>query len=335
MFGRGRGAWGRLDPAPTPSPGGDRPDPNLPMLTVDEAAWLLALVRRAFAEQGRETVGDGAGALRGDGQVYGLHNLAAHAAGAARRAWPDLARRHVLDMLAADRTPEPESLDEVRDQVMLKLRPLSDLPGGPPAYAPEVLPGVVAVAAIDYPTHVSELLDADRLEPLGGWGVIRPVALENLRRLEAPRLEALEADEDRPDSVVNVMLSEDFFGAARICVLDTLLASLLGIERPEHGVLVAVPNRHVLAIHIPSGPGLIAALQLLVTLATEESTSAPGPISPYVYLMAADGRIEQVTRRGDDGDVVIEVRGALAEVFERLGLLGDGDGDGEDDAGPV
>jgi hypothetical protein len=320
VFGGGRSARGGV--GPLLSADGSRPDPSLPMLTVDEAAWLTALVREAFAEQGRETTPDGSGGLRGDGQTYGLHNLAAHVAAVPRRSWPDLSRRHVRDMVAADRTPHPTSLDDVRDQVLLKLRPVSDLPPELPPYGPEVLPGIVAVAAIDYPTHVSELLDAERLEPLGGWGAVHPVAMDNLRRLELPHVEDLIVDANDPGSTVHVLVADDFFGAARVCVLDQVLAAALGVERPPHGVLVAVPNRHVMAVHIPTGRGLVPALHTLAALAAGESTEAPGPISPFVYLMSPDGRIEQVTAHGDDGELVVDATGGLAEVMERLGLLG-------------
>jgi hypothetical protein len=326
LFGRGKG--GRATGAgPLLSPEGSRPDPSLPMLTVDEAAWLAALVRTAFAEHGRETTPDGSGGLRGDGQTYGLHNLAAHVAAVPRRAWPDVARRHVHDMVAADRTPHPTSLDEVRDQVLLKLRAVSELPPEPPLYAPEVLPGIVAVAAIDYPTHVSELLDVERLTPLGGWSAVRPVAMENLRRLELPHVEDIVAQAGDPTSVVHVMVADDFFGAARVCVLDQVLAASLGVERPRHGVLVAVPNRHVMAVHIPTGTGFLAALNTLAALAAGESVEAPGPISPYVFLITPDGVVEQVTTRGEDGELVVDATGALADVMEALGVLDLGDED--------
>jgi hypothetical protein len=324
LFGRGRG--GRTGGAgPLLSPEGGRPDPSLPMLTVDEAAWLAALVRTAFAEHGRETTPDGSGGLRGDGQTYGLHNLAAHVVAVPRRAWPDVARRHVRDMVAADRTPHPTSLDEVRDQVLLKLRAVSELPSEPPSYAPEVLPGIVAVAAIDYPTHVSELLDNDRLTPLGGWDAVRPVALENLRRLEPPHVEDIVSHQGDPTSIVHVMVADDFFGAARVCVLEQVLASTLGVERPRHGVLVAVPNRHVMAVHVPTGPGILPALNTLAALAAGESVEAPGPVSPYVFLMTPGGRVEQVTARGEDGELVVDATGALADVMDALGVLDLGD----------
>jgi hypothetical protein len=326
LFGRGRS--GRAGGAgPLLSPEGGRPDPSLPMLSVDEAAWLAALVRAAFAENGRETTPDGSGGLRGDGQTYGLHNLAAHVVAVPRRAWPDVARRHVRDMVVADRTPQPKSLDDVRDQVLLKLRAVSELPSEPPAYAPEVLPGVVAVAAIDYPTHVSELLDADRLTTLGGWEAVRPVAMDNLRRLELPHVEDIVAQAGDPTSVVHVMVADDFFGAARVCVLDQVMAAALGVERPKYGVLVAVPNRHVMAVHVPTGTGLLAALNTLAALAAGESVEAPGPISPFVYLISPDGHIEQVTARGDDGELVVDATGALADVMDALGILDLGDDD--------
>lgn len=309
------------------SPGDDEvpgvpadPDPVLPALSRDDAAALVALTRRTFAEHGRETVPDGEGVLVGDGIVHGLGNLAAVVAQLPRRQWAAAVERHVSTMIEAHATAEPTTLEEARPLLLPRLRPIASLDVRRPAYAPEPLPGVLAVAALDYPTHVSELLSDERLDGLGGWHAVRDIALDNLRRLPAPHHDVLDSDPSRSDAVVHLLAADDFFGASRVLLLDEVLAGI-GIERPRHGVLLAVPNRHLLAVHVLGGLGVVTALQALTNLAAGEHDARPGPVSPHVYYRAADGRAEQVTHPDPDGRVGVHVRGLLAEAFAALGLV--------------
>lgn len=310
------------DPGGVPETPPVDPDPVLPVLSRDDAARLVALTREAFAEHGRETVPDGQGALVGQGHLHGLSNLAATLSLVPRRDWHDLVRRHVVTMLRAHDTVEPADLGQARDLLLVKLRAVGDLPEPRPRYAPEVLPGVLAVAALDYPTHVSELLADERVAKLGGWEAVREAAWANLRRLPPPQRQELRGDPDGGDSTVHVLTTEDFFGASRLLLLDELLAGL-GVERPPHGVLVVVPNRHLLAVHVLRGPGVVAAVDVLVRLAAGEHAGRPGPVSPHVYFRAADGRTQRVTAIEPDGTTAVRVDGAFAEAFAALGLLGD------------
>jgi hypothetical protein len=213
-------------------------------------------------------------------------------------------------------------LDAARELLLVKLRAVEDLPDPRPRYAPEVLPGVLAVAALDYPTHVSELLADERLDELGGWEAVREVAWANLRRLPAPHHQELQGDAGSDDSSVHVLTTDDFFGASRLLLVEELLAGL-GVERPPHGVLLTVPHRHLLAVHVLRGPGVVAAVDVLVRLAAGEHAGRPGPVSPHVYFRAADGRTQQVTHLEPDGTTAVRVDGAFAEAFAALGLLGD------------
>jgi hypothetical protein len=298
------------------------PDPVLPVLSRDDAARLVAMTREVFAEHGRETVPDGLGALVGQGHVHGLANLAATLSLVPRRDWPDVVRRHVATMLQAHDTVEPGDLDQARDLLLVKLRAVADVPPPLPRYAPQVLPGVLAVAALDYPTHVSELLADERVDGLGGWEAVREVAWANLRRLPTPQRQDVHGDPDDASSVVHVLTTDDFFGASRVLLLDELLAGF-GVERPSHGVLLVVPNRHLLALHVLAGRGVVAAVDVLVRLAAAEHAGRPGPVSPEVFFRAADGRVQQVTSTQDDGTTAVRVEGPLAEAFAALGLLGD------------
>lgn len=297
------------------------PDPALPALSRDDAVMLDRLTREAFARAGVEVTSDGQGQLTAmDGRTYGLSNLAAGAATEPRSRWPELVGGHVQGMLASHEVPEPQSLDEVRGQVYPRLRREVDLPERP-AYVVDALPGIVELAAIDYPTHVAELLGDPAVERLGGWEAIRAQGIANLVSLAPMHRQTIPGDPDRDDADVHVLTSEDFFGPSRLLVLDTVMAAL-DIPAGEHGVLLVVPNRHLLALHPLRGAGVLGALQLLARLGAGECDSQPGALSPHVYFRpASGGPVEQVTRVEDDGALVIEVHGGLARSFAALGLL--------------
>lgn len=298
------------------------PDPAFPVLSRAEAGDLVSLARRTFAEHGRETVYDGGGALVGQGHVHGLTNLAALAAQTPPRDWVTMVDRHVVGMLTAYATPDPTGLDEARDLLLPKIRMLRDIPEPHPAYAPEVLPGLVAVAALDYPTHVSELVSDARVDELGGWPTVREVAWQNLRRLPPPVVSRVLARPDAPDSTVLALACADYFGASRLLVLDEVLAGQ-GIERPTHGVLVAVPHRHLLLVHVLEGAGVVAALEMMSRTARGEYQGEPGAVSPEVYYRDAEGRGEQVTNTDPaTGAVEVHVAGRLEHAMRGLGLLG-------------
>ena len=232
---------------------------------------------------------------------------------------------------APGRGPEPlegrvaadaEALEAVRAHLYPRLRWAADLPEPVPSYAARPLPGVVELAAIDHPTHVTDLLSDEAVEQLGGWPAAREAAMANLRALPALHQDTIQAVPGRADSVVHVLTSSDYFGPSRVLVLPEVL-STLGLERPAHGVLVAVPNQQLLALHPVAGPGVVAALQLLARISTGEHDQLPGALSRHVYFVPASGAAaEQVTSFAEDGTLTVRVEGALAGAFSALGLLG-------------
>lgn len=214
-----------------------------------------------------------------------------------------------------------QALDEVRAHLYPRLRWAADLPEPVPSYAARPLPGVVELAAIDYPTHVTDLLSDEAVERIGGWPAAREAAMANLRALPALHQDTIRAVQGRDDSVVHVLTASDYFGPSRVLMLPEVL-STLGLERPTHGVLVAVPNQQLLVLHPVGGPGVVAALQLLVRISTGEHDQHPGAVSRHVYFVPASGaRAEQVTSFADDGTLTVQVEGALADAFAALGLL--------------
>ena len=217
---------------------------------------------------------------------------------------------------AAERDP----LEEVRAHLLPRLRPAADLEQVP-SYAARPLPGIVELAAIDHPTHVTDLLSDEAVAQLGGWPRARAAAMANLRALPAMHQDTIRADRARADSDVHVLTTDDVFAPSRVLVLTETLAGL-GIERASYGVLLAVPNQHLLALHPLEGRGVVAALQVLAGISTGEHDQKPDALSRHVYFVPTDGSAAQrVTSFAADGTLSIDVVGAFAEAFIALGLL--------------
>lgn len=285
-------------------------------LTDADRAAILHLTQQAFAERGREVVPDGRGGLHGaDGRSFGTANLEATLRQAPREHWRAIVANHVRIM---DGTIDQEarSLDEVRTQVYLRLREQAALPRSPD-YDSRVLPGIVGMVAIDYPEHTEEL---GNIDALGSWEEIRALAMENIRRLPAMTHHAVLADQERADSAIHVFTTDDFFGPSRYFALDQLLAQA-GSNGTSPGLLLAIPNRHMIALHEIGGPGTVVAMNGMINLALGQHQSQPGALSPHVFFVGRDGTTQQATAHAD-GRVAVEVKGALAEAFERGGVAG-------------
>lgn len=307
-------AWWRRRPSST-SPRDEAPDPYLTPLTVPQAAHLRALARSAFADLGLETVPEG-GVLRlADGRTLGLTNLARTVAAEPGVRWAALVSRHARVMLASFEVRPPESLDAVRDTLFLRVLAAGDLPsrGGVRPFGADL----VQAAAVDHPDHVATLMEAEPIDRLGGWDVVAQAARANLVGLRAEQTRRW-VDETTGAEVLLSM--GGFFHASRLLVLAAALAQDFGVEQPPHGVLVAVPNRHLLGAHVLVGVDeALVALQRLAALAEREHQAAPGPLSPNVYFWR-DGAVSQVTRLGSDGRLVVDATGAFGQAMTEIGL---------------
>ncbi|WP_265523530.1 hypothetical protein [Oerskovia flava] len=300
-------------------------DAALSPLSAADADVVVSWAVEAFRAAGVPTAYDGAGALvASDGRTFGLTNLAALLGRLRRSHWRRAVRRHVRTIVVAQSLVPPRTLDEIREIVLPRLVPTGELstePARPPSYAPTAGPDLAVLAALDYPTHVATMSADDALEPFGGWAAVRPYAEANLRRLPPPEHRAVDADPGRPDAVVHVFASDDFHGASRLLLLDEVLATHVGVESPAHGVLFAVPHRHLLAAHVVEGTGVLRAVGLLARLARSEHADAPGPVSPHVYYKGPDGVVETVTRTGDEGEVVVDSTGSLGTALRAVGVF--------------
>ncbi len=271
-------------------------DPDLPVLDGADADWLRA---RLVAELGRAGLpgarADGGHVTAADGTRFGLAALATALVAAPRLSWGARVRRHAASLarLAATALPAtPDALPGGPDgREGLVARVVGDDGGTPDAdrYGPALAPGLRAVVCLDTGTEVLGPLD---LAPLGGWAAVGPRALAALRALPLPVVRTLRTEDG---DAVHVLVSEDVFGAGRLLLLDEVLAATLRWERPAHGLLVAVPNRHVVVVHaLEEAAAVPAAMRLMLAFSAAAAATA-APVSPAVYHRTPDGALERLT----------------------------------------
>lgn len=294
-------------------------DDHLAPLTVDEAAYLVRLVAAEFSAHGCQIVYSN-GEVVCHYRSFSLRNIAAAAKQAPRSAWPNLVRRHVAQLIEVASQPLPSSAEEAASHLVLRLAPTGALPSPIPSFAQELVPDVWIVPALRFRTHVVDIVDEALIASYGGISAVRARGFANVRRLPDPVVTTLQTDSDRTDARVNLLHYEDAISSARILLLDEVLRAE-GLDGPLYGVLIAAPTRHLLAIHLIQGEGLVPALRKLQQLAHEQFVHGIGGLSPHVYYYSTTGRLTQITVTGDDGAPVIVLTEELAEVFTKIGLL--------------
>jgi hypothetical protein len=316
------------DQIPEPSADGPR-DPDLKTLSVEQADALRRLSELAFAAHGVPVQSDGRDLLRDGPRVYGLMNLARMVAREPWSQWPALLDSHAAAMVAVD-SPEPKEPVVQRDQWLLKLRALVDLPEQPDFDVVSGLPGLAALPAIDYPDRVAELLSRATVLDYADPDEFRTQALANLRSLPAPDVQPVLVDEDEPDGTVFALVSDDYYGAARALVLEDVIEALPDVGTSPHGYLVGVPHRHLLLVHPVTGPGVYAAIQAMVNIVGNTHDESPGPITKDLYFIPTDAfelglyphdEIAQRITLYQEDKVMILVPGHLEHALGQLGLL--------------
>lgn len=289
-------------------------DDTFPFLSRDDADHLRRVAADAFAAAGRPMVVHDDRLEGADGAVFGLWNLAALCHDAGRRSqWPAIAARHVEQVL---HLPDPSALadDGLLDIVMLRVVPTDQIPPehrGRFEHAVDVAEGLLQVLVADYPTTVATLNDTD----------VDRVGRERMLAAGRARLVAEPVEHESVDLGGGVRLEtfggESVYVASKVLVLDEVLRGLHGERSYPHGVLVAVPDRQTLVLHVPVDAGVMTALQTMAGSAARMWSTAPGGVSPSVYWWR-DGTLTRISRVDEGGGVAVEVHPELGEVLERL-----------------
>jgi hypothetical protein len=72
------------------------------------------------------------------------------------------------------------------------------------------------------------------------------------------------------------------YAAAHVLWLDEYTAGLPGWD-PDHGALVAIPHRHLIALHLIESSAVVHAAGVLLRFAARQYETCPGPISDQLY----------------------------------------------------
>jgi hypothetical protein len=191
--------------------------------------------------------------------------------------------------------------------------------------APEVLPGIVMAVAIDMGNQVNfmpvssmiELLPKDQPNRnVKGPELTRLVAIENLRKLPLPPVHITQTSPGRPDSEVILLEQQDSFVASRITFLNELVDRVAGRTPRPYGVLVSIPRRRTVLLHVPSGLGVLTAMRsMAISTRSLFDSSTQSRLSPNVYYVGADGSAETIAFPDKADGVVIQTIGRLKDVL--------------------
>jgi hypothetical protein len=294
------------------------PDETLTFLSAAAGGRLRAELAAAFAEHGLEMQVFNDHLVDSEGREFGVHNVAAACFGDVRGevAWPEVIRDHVRMILAGlDALPAVDAMtpDEIRAALYPRLFERAGIPSARmPAYADDFSDDVVEVFNIDLPDTV-QMLDDGALERLGGRSAVRPRAMRNLLGvLQGIEVEALSSGE----ASFEVVASDSMFTASTVLAMPELLARVGVLDAP-HGVLVAMPYRFQVALHVIRDAAVIPSLNALVGFAAIGFNEGVGPLTPNVFWWH-QGSFERLTRHTTDGQVSVEVSLEFQAVLEAV-----------------
>lgn len=316
---RADGARGSSSPIGDPGPG-VACDETFPYFTLEQGAQFRSLVQRSFAENGAEVVVF-ADHVQGDGQQFGLANLAAACRAASRgtRDWPELITVHVRRIIETSAAPNPlETLsqEDVAARAYLRLLDKHSLPPESAtaySYGRSVADSIVELIAFDEPEVVRYLRDED----------LARFDAEALRLAALANLIAAPIDDHRVlagpgGEQIHIVVGESVYIASKLIVFRDVLRRTMGEREFPDGVLVAAPLRHQLAFHPVDDAHAAAALNALAGFAASGYGEGAGALTPFVYWWK-DGSLEQLSFAEDDGRLSLIISPAFAEVLERLG----------------
>lgn len=304
------------------------PDDALPVLNVRQAALVRSLVHRELAEHGIEASIHATHLTTDTGVEFGLWNIAATCAQERReQRWTHLVHRHVRSLLAAQ-SPTVPQMDERTPEFLLEhviLRVVArDAFGqaGPPEYARDLTEDLVEVLAVDLPTSVEVIpqrtlaqVPYDRLQTSG---------LEHLVADPLPRPEFVDLRDllvqgpglgRVPRLPMAVVQGTTVHTASHILTMPDLLRRTLDGPDTRYGVLVAVPTRDVVLLHVLDRASVAPATAAMARFTRWAYDRHPGSLSGRL-LWWNRGRIEPVAHVTGEGTIAVDGTGEFGRLID-------------------
>ena len=259
----------------------DRPEPPhwALGLTADTYGPFIATVREELKRRGLTdaVIDEEDGVVRRGEVGLGLHNLAQQYAQAGRRERAGVVRTHFEQVVSASEERDAVARSFEQAAAALKVRLYQDGYGG--AVHRPLAEGIVESLVLDLPSTVASVSDDD----VAAWGrelsdlFLR--AYENLDDDPPPALERLALGEN--DELL-AYSAEDFFVTSRLLFVEHLVSDI-----PEHGLVVAVPNRHVLLVYRIRDLRVVQAIQRLIPMVQGLYERGPGSLATDLYWWQA------------------------------------------------
>jgi len=269
-------------------------DPRLPGLTTDDTRWLVREAQRVLTDLGEtSTVVDGVALALTDKRTFGLDNLARTISRMPRMRWARAVRDQLSTLVAIQVDKAPATSD-----LRVKLWPKERADETLTYNAMEPLPGLVAVLAAQGAGASHEF---GKLDLVGDRDEAYDAALTNVAGLPRPRHTRRRADPRIPTSWVEFLDSSDAYGAARVVVLPEIVRRVLRTDFPAHGLLVAVPTKFELWVHVPVDEDVVQTAITMSWLAYRTWCEEPYPISPDVFLVSPDMHAVRLVRPDNEG----------------------------------
>lgn len=276
----------------------DRPSACVPawasILNRTRFDRFMALIRERLERSGeRFNVGEGfVDVEREIGTAsLGLGNLLQICHRAPVDDWPTLIDEHFTALLRIGATglvmPGDDLLaDPEKAQWALRLRllPASHVAGMAQVAAREDLPGVMTTLVLELPSDIRALTWEDCKRFAVPPAQLFQTALDNVRRRNPPQVMRVDDDE----APVRFLYSGkgDYFAATHALLLPRHKGCM-----GRFGALVAVPHRHMVAVHAIEDERVVTAILRLMPFVQQCYRDGPGSITPSMFWHH-DGRFE-------------------------------------------
>ncbi len=210
---------------------------------------------------------------------YGVINLMQVCNQVPAEEWPQRIADHFDALAAAAKDHEKFNVreadfEQVKDLLAVRVGDEESLPIDKLLFRRD-LPGTISYLVFDLPNSVESVPPELPEKWAKGVDELFALGLANVKRSADPSIEQVEI---QPGVSFMAYSGDSFFTASFALMLD----QLEGATSP-HGLLVAIPHRHVLLFHAIQTSDAIFAVQHLGVLAINLDREGPGSISPKLF----------------------------------------------------
>lgn len=219
--------------------------------------------------------------------VCGLTNLAQICNGLEEERWQSEIAKFAALPQYANIDPKDMTYEQVKPRLKVRLYPLD-------MHAPSIVTAPYceyfhSALVVDFPDHIS-LLSNDCVD---AWGIpvheLFKVGMENVFSEDVPTISTLP---EGSEAGITLFEGESFFTATHALMLDKHLTF-----DDELGLLVVIPNRHIIACVNPAGLTCGNA-KILANLASRLYKEGPGSVTPEA-LWYRSGQFQRIIVKGN------------------------------------